>query len=434
MNVNFTWASQGFLHPGTWADSVNPWDDTAEALDPFTGGCLRVVADTLFVEDCYFYSIRSDFYGSVISAYTRFSPVLSRLTIRSVSTLPEATGVDLLDTGPDGAMISLRGDRDGESDDVPLVFNSSILYDNDNVQPGQAMGGVAIWARWDIVIRALNLTQVNSPTSNGLLFRAHVADSGLSVAFCQFANCTNEAYGIIVLFYCTDVPVIELCNFLNQTVMWGLIPWMGSGGPAQTTTVTLRDSVFLVNGPVFYTIQKGSDGQRLVVQMARCVFSVPQSEFWNAVDLTDPPSITLYPQNVEFDAGLEASTRAPIEGELAKYVRPPLTVTLAFTASSEFPPLSVHDTKSVFAFSTSLSAGVLATIFGILSLIVFLFLLYLRRGSAQTFKLIGRFNPDLEFDGAGRAMAYDQDAAEVEYTYSVSYEYYYDSEGKPDDE
>jgi hypothetical protein len=61
---------------------------------------------------------------------------------------------------------------------------------------------------------------------------------------------------------------------------------------------------------------------------------------------------------------------------------------------------------------------------------MFLFLLYLRRGSAATYKLIGRFHKGLEFDGAAEAVAYEDDAPDVEYTYSVSYEYYYDSEGE----
>jgi hypothetical protein len=416
-------------------------DDSSSLLDPFTGGCLRVVAVNLLVEDCYFYSIRSDFYGSAISATLTSPPVLSRLTLRSISVLPETTGSDVLDIQPYGAMISIRsplcntggGYQEG---DAPVLFNASVLYDNTNIQVGNALGGVAIWTPWEITIRALNLTRVNSPLSNGLLFQTCVPSLSLSVAFCEFSNCTNEAYGIIVLYFSSNTPVIDFCNFVNQTVNWGLIPWLGATGTGEETRLTLSNSVILVSGPLICVIAPSSS-KPLQLILQNCVFSFPTEQLSSdhVQEGESPAGVTVVNKGmVTFDVGINATFRMPIDDELAKYVRPSLTVTLAFTASSEFPPLSIHDATSIFAMSTSLSAGVLATIFGILSLIVFLFLLYLRRGSAQKFKLIGRFNPDLEFDGAGRAVAYDADAADVEYTYSVSYEYYYDSEGKPAEE
>jgi hypothetical protein len=189
--------------------------------------------------------------------------------------------------------------------------------------------------------------------------------------------------------------------------------------------VQLINSVFLTSS---YLVFLREPGVSIVVKNA--VFSNTNLSLCTIEGEMEPTNETDI-DNVTWDVGLDADAWVPIDGELAQIPAPKLTVTVPFTESKTFSLLAPHKSASVFVLATSgISAGVLATIFGILSLIMFLFLLYLRRGSAATYKLIGRFHLGLEFDGAAVAVAYEDDKPDVEYTYSVSYEYYYDSEGE----
>jgi uncharacterized membrane protein len=85
---------------------------------------------------------------------------------------------------------------------------------------------------------------------------------------------------------------------------------------------------------------------------------------------------------------------------------------------------TVQEYASIFQVGSLVSAGVIATIFGILSLIVFLFMLYWRSGNRIKYYTIGEFAPRDEFD----AVVADDHRAKADYSfsYSATYEYEYD--------
>jgi hypothetical protein len=137
----------------------------------------------------------------------------------------------------------------------------------------------------------------------------------------------------------------------------------------------------------------------------------------------------------------EGTTLVPLSEELGMIPTPRLPQTLPFTASSSFSPPRVMGHSMIFALASSVSAGVIATIFGILSLIAFLFGLYLRRGQAAKYHLIGNFKKQWEFDGVEKEYADEEPDAtgdddestavtsghplSYDYEYSYSYDYSY---------
>jgi hypothetical protein len=120
------------------------------------------------------------------------------------------------------------------------------------------------------------------------------------------------------------------------------------------TRLTVRDSVFLMTGPLLCVFVSAQIAP-LELAMDPCVFAIASEDLYTAYDPDNAASVVFDGDghDLVFDAGMNATIRAPIDQELACYTRPNLTVTLAFTASSEFQPLSFHDTISILAISTS---------------------------------------------------------------------------------
>jgi hypothetical protein len=120
-----------------------------------------------------------------------------------------------------------------------------------------------------------------------------------------------------------------------------------------------------------------------------------------------------------------------------------LSNTRSFTPSFTFTPHPVQGSASIFAFGSQVSTGVIATIFGILSFIGFIFLLYLRKSAAKKFQLVGVLTYGDEFDGE-QPHEDDYDIVDASgewtvsggtsgerdesYSYSVSYEYSYSND------
>jgi hypothetical protein len=131
--------------------------------------------------------------------------------------------------------------------------------------------------------------------------------------------------------------------------------------------------------------------------------------------------------------------------DLSSYLQDLTTFTLQetreFTPSQTFSPRPVERSPDIFAFGSSqLTPGVIATILGILCLVVFLFLLWMRKYASRNFQLVGTLHTRDEFDGVElRPEEYDLDdedpdgewdttiatVADEPYSYSIAYEYSY---------
>jgi hypothetical protein len=433
MNLNFTFANAPVENFPT-----SPYYDLDEWRD-FSGGCLRIKSDYLYVSNCYFYQINTHFFGGAIFSVTLHNPIFSQLIIRSHScNISEDLPYEhVARHGPDfyGNMIRtfllLRAES-GVSSSETLVFNYSSVLDAHfhTFLGGSAFGGIALNSSSSVMVNAINLTRVNGELSNGLQFMVAQYGTFPTIQYSYFQNCSNYAFGIIVFTAISNVgPKIEFCNFVEQTSDQGLISIFQNSVGAEPPDLVVQNSIILAIGNLFVFY-----GGTARIRMKDVAFANPEGNLVKFTNDATPMNFTLITESdVVVNVGLDYAYRMDIGEEIGKIPKWKLTVTLAFTPSKTFSLWQAHNTPSVFANSTSgVSAGVLATIFGILSLIVFLFLLYVRRGSAVTYKLIGRFSQNLEFDGVAPAVAYDNDVAEYEYTYSVSYEYSYASENGED--
>jgi uncharacterized membrane protein len=111
-------------------------------------------------------------------------------------------------------------------------------------------------------------------------------------------------------------------------------------------------------------------------------FFLTSSVFAREKDFTTSGDMELVESECTFDVYKSGrTTTLALAGYWTRMPTPRLTHTLNFTASGVFTLASINGKSSLFGFMSGVSAGVIATIFGILSLIAFVFLLYIRRGS-----------------------------------------------------
>jgi hypothetical protein len=283
------------------------------------------------------------------------------------------------------------------------------------------------------------MTRCDGPLSGGLVFGSHpsVPQTWYQIVYLSdshFADSENSGFGAVFFNYLnTFEGDIRRCNFINQTVG----PDRGLIGIRTLGTLTIEESVLLVTGPMVLLLFGFEGDFRVTVNILNCLFSGYPEDLLGTdyVGIGQISNIILETREIRAGVGtvlsvIEANgyTLVPIDAELARIPTPTLTHTLIFTPSNTLPTLPMQLGSSTFANVNTVSAGVIATIFGILSLIAFLFLLYLRRGSAVTYQMIGRFADNIEFDEALLEKEGKQEEAEVEYTYSVTYSYYYESD------
>jgi hypothetical protein len=233
-----------------------------------------------------------------------------------------------------------------------------------------------------------------------------------------------------------------MCNFVNitaarATATTGAQPLvaLAPGGD-----LVLMSSALIIDIPIAGLAAAGDPTDPVLVTISRCIYGLA----WNEA-LSGNENITL--------GGV------PATGDRLSAAYPPsspwtvvnltdfihaipvfkLTATQPFSPSGTFSPYPVQVSPSTFGLgSAAVSAGVLATIFGILSFIAFLFLMYLRRGATGRFQIIGRFCNAGDFDGVHHD--YDDEqfpedmtqgtmttehGPDYSYSYSVSYEYDY---------
>jgi hypothetical protein len=434
LNINFTWAARPTIsHPASWVGQGNAAAPGDATWDDLTGGCLRIVSTTLSVNYTYFYQVLTNFPGGAIFCATVQPPTFEGITLRSQRCVVEKGQSQNLDEGFYGHMIYVAAQQNDVAKEPPSTLNSSRVLDSFAANAGSYFGGIA-WVNvpFSVLVHGVNVTRVNGDHSDGLLLSGQ-NDARLTVEYSLFSNCSN-AYGIVVFQSLVVNAKVDMCNFVHQKAELAAIfvlTYDVNNPPTLTVSNSVIDTDVRLVGIISY-----DTGNPLKITVAKCQFSNAANLLAGYISGTaGMQPITVPTDGVTCNVALAAMTTAAIDSDLANIPMPSLTVTLAFTESQTFSPLGAHATASVYAAGTgTVSAGVLATIFGILSLIMFLFLIYLRRGSAATYHLIGRFQKDLEFDGVEAVVPYDEDQPDKEYTYSVSYEYYYDSDNDAHEE
>jgi hypothetical protein len=293
---------------------------------------------------------------------------------------------------------------------------------------GFDFGGAAFFTNDDVVCHVLNCSKADGGISGGLLMNGKGENFLGHVTYSQFVECYNGLDGVITAFrwYQTAYRVeVSQCNFVNLTsTAYTVSTGAFTGGAIGVTPLGLLNvdhCIFICNISAVVVVQSLFSGP-VEVTLTNSVFA-REKEFTTLGDMHVVESgntFDVYKSGVTMTLALA--------GYWSGKPTPRLTKTLDFTASGFFTPASIRGMSSMFGFSSGVSAGVIATIFGILSLIAFVFLLYIRRGSQVHYVVLGEFAREDDFDGPAGAAG---GAADESYSYTVTYSYTYSGD-EPD--
>jgi hypothetical protein len=414
ININFTNRGLPPAAVGAVPDYVSEW----ASWQNYAGGCLFVRARNLIVGLCYFYQVHSHYVGSAIFSLTEAAPQYQFLTFRSFSCSNPTPPVSTLQ----GSVVRSEWPLEDQAADTGSLNYSRIHQTAFGGMSGFNLGGFAFVTGGDVVCHALNCSKVDGHISGGLLMSSKGDGFVARVAYSAFVECYNGLDGVITAFrwYDTLYQVdVSQCNFVNLTsTTYTTATGASTGGAIGVTprgSCNVDGCIFICNISAVVAIDFVSIGE-IEVALTNSVFARER-------DFATRGDMVLFESGNTFDVYKSGQTTTlALAGYWTGKPTPRLTYTLNFTASAVFTLASVMEKSSVFGFMSGVSAGVIATIFGILSLIAFLFLLYVRRGSQVHYVVLGEFGREDDFEGPAGAGG---GALDESYSYTVTSSYTY---------
>jgi hypothetical protein len=469
MNVNITLFCCGFSQTlpnyDPYFGSTNVVNENDQWSPGLYGGALFARAETVSIANCYFYAIFSEAPAAAFFARSRNPLHLAALTIRAVTckmypwlVKPDAQAYGGIFFG------ATRRIEPNLIPDAVTDFNISTVYathcQNQNVQienvryDGQIMGGMLLNSFDRIVVNGVNCTNLNGDLNSGVLFASQLEPAATQDATFQYSQIVNSqcaAYGIVLfLFQVLSVPPTPWTGAISASVFHNIstspvegTTWNGPviGFPRweNSGTLTIRDSVFTGQTPIldrgaFYNPPTPVPMHLTLVLLGTIGCSLPKEQaFVGGAESAVSDAGSTY-------ATLGWPVALPQLPDALNQMQqiPPhrLTQSANFTPSNTHWPPTIKGHTQLFALSDSVSAGVIATIFGILSLIAFGFLVYMRRGAANKFHILGKFGAAYDFDNTTYEYAAEEKAqdnedsdnedAEADLSYSFEYSYSYD--------
>ncbi|OHT15204.1 hypothetical protein TRFO_14399 [Tritrichomonas foetus] len=384
--------------------------DSSSIVDSF-GTCIYIKSLQALVSDCYFFSILSYRPGGAVfidDAYLSESDGnVTRCIFHSIT---QYTLNDLHYSFLSGVAVSFGQvvSRPNEAGNMLLEYKlindanmeyctvKHCQYSPDGVNHHQ--NGILTFASNQVRAHALNITQTRILKSEGQIYGSiftlgfHNRDNHNSKSYTELNFYDNQFsdLGLFTTYTINKVYnlILDTANFFNNTALGSRTQWVNYFAKSSECSIeaTIQNVRSNSEIPFFDDIHP----QFTAYSLRNCFFA--------GVIKKDGSAIV-------FDVIENIKTNfldvSPID--LPAFVDLPtmeLAQTLEFTQSNSFTPPSYKNSATMFDLKGEgpITAGVLATIFGILSFISFVFLLYMRRGSGEKFHVIGKFSRKDEFD------------------------------------
>ena len=383
--------------------------DSVDFNPDLKGSCVYIKAYDAQVVNCYFFAVASYRSGGCIyveDIYNHLTEaVVTGCMFRSVEqyTQREVDASYIYGVCCELGMVQV----DSTGLDFSLLGSAEIKYSsitNCKFNPdgvNHIQYGIIAFASNHIAALGLNISHSKCSSLNGQIYSGIYSLGYFSSSTDDPNPDRNKTYtqlnfyendyleqGLFSVYVLDDVSAFSMnqVNFIDNNNLGGVGVWYNSFYDNFDFQISLQN---IVSNNVLPFINSDSQG-RTIVNLTNCAFtSIISSEGSSSIQLLSLINVLTNQPEVEEIELPELSNIPSLE----------LTQTLAFTQSDSFTPHSFHFSPSEFSLTGSgiITAGVLATIFGIISFIAFIFLLYLRRGSMTKYRIIGFFEDRDQF-------------------------------------